>query len=123
MTKFKHENTYAKTFKNAIRGIFIVVKTEKNIKVHLCAGLLVLILANLFKFSLLCISLLLLTISSVIVTEMINTAIEYTLDAVYKNKYSKIVGMAKDISAGAVFITTIISVFIGILVFSYNFIN
>ena len=54
---------------------------------------------------------------------MINTAIEYTLDAVYKNKYSKIVGMAKDISAGAVFITTIISVFIGILVFSYNFIN
>ncbi len=123
MTKFKHENTYAKTFKNAIRGIFIVVKTEKNIKVHLCAGLVVLILANLFKFSLLCISLLLLTISSVIVTEMINTAIEYTLDAVYKNKYSKIVGMAKDISAGAVFITTIISVFIGIFVFSYNFIN
>ena len=50
----------------------------------------------------------------VIVTEMLNTAIEFTLDAVFHNRYSRLVGMAKDISAGAVMFASFISVFIGL---------
>ena len=48
---------------------------------------------------------------------MINTAIEFTLDSYYHNKYNKMVGMAKDISAGAVMLSTVISVVIGCLLF------
>ena len=52
--------------------------------------------------------------------KMINTAIEFTLDAVYKNKYSKLVGMAKDIAAGAVMLSASASVVIGLLLFWKN---
>ena len=53
----------------------------------------------------------------VIVSEMLNTAIEFTLDAVYHNKYSRMVGMAKDISAGAVMFASLIAIVIGLLLF------
>jgi diacylglycerol kinase len=51
------------------------------------------------------------------VSEMINTAIEFSLDSFYHNKYNKMVGMAKDISAGAVMLSTIISIIVGLLLF------
>jgi diacylglycerol kinase len=48
---------------------------------------------------------------------MLNTAIEFTLDAIYHNRYSKMVGMAKDISAGAVMFASFMSVIVGLLLF------
>ena len=60
---------------------------------------------------------LLLTIGFVIVTEMVNSAIEYSLDAVFHNRYSRLVGMAKDISAGAVMFASVIAIVIGVLLF------
>ena len=53
----------------------------------------------------------------VVSAEMLNSALEYSLDAVFHNRYSKLVGMAKDISAGAVMFVTIIAVVIGLLIF------
>ena len=53
----------------------------------------------------------------VIVSEMLNTAIEFALDSIYHNKYSKMVGMAKDISAGAVMLATVVSIIIGVILF------
>lgn len=61
--------------------------------------------------------LLLIAIATVIIAEMVNSAIEFTLDAIFHNRYSKLVGMAKDIAAGAVMIATFISIAIGILLF------
>ena len=52
-----------------------------------------------------------------VVAEMLNTAIEFALDSIYHNKYSKMVGMAKDISAGAVMFATIVSAIIGVILF------
>ena len=56
-------------------------------------------------------------IGSVISAEMMNSAIEFTLDSIYHNRYSRMVGMAKDIAAGAVMVVTIIAVMIGALLF------
>ena len=60
---------------------------------------------------------LLLAIGLVVVAEMLNSAIEFALDAMFHNKYSRLVGMAKDISAGAVMFATFISVAIGLIMF------
>ena len=49
---------------------------------------------------------------------MFNSAIEFSLDAIFHNKYSKMVGMAKDIAAGAVMVVTISAVLIGVLLFA-----
>ena len=66
---------------------------------------------------------LLFVIGLVIVAEMLNTAIEFALDSIYHNRYSKMVGMAKDISAGAVMFATIISVLVGIILFGSKFLG
>ncbi len=116
MTKFKQQG-FSNTFKNARKGMRLVLKSEVNIRVHFCVALLVLIFAVALNFSIEKICILLLTITFVIVTEMINSAIEYSLDAVFHNRYSRLVGMAKDISAGAVMFASVIAVVIGVLLF------
>lgn len=116
MTKFKSQG-FSNTFKNARKGFRLVLKSEMNIRVHIAIATLVLFLAVLLKFSVIEFCLLLFVIGLVIVSEMLNTAIEFTLDSIYHNRYSKMVGMAKDISAGAVMFATIISILVGILLF------
>jgi diacylglycerol kinase len=58
-----------------------------------------------------------LTIAAVISAEMFNSAIEFSLDAIFHNKFSRMVGMAKDIAAGAVMVVTITAIMIGVLLF------
>ena len=116
MTRFKSQG-FSNTFKNARKGFRLVLKSEMNIRIHIVISFFVLLLAYYLKFSITEFCILLLTIAMVIVSEMLNTAIEFTLDSVYHNKYSRMVGMAKDISAGAVMFASIIAVFIGLLLF------
>ena len=80
---------------------------------------LVITAAILLGFDVVKFCVLLLAIAQVIVAEMLNSAIEFSLDSYYHNRYSRMVGMAKDISAGAVMLSTIISVVIGCLIFGY----
>ena len=116
MTKYKSQGFF-RTFKNARKGMRLTIKSERNIRVHLFCALLVLTTAFYFHFSAVKICLLLLAIGSVISAEMMNSAIEFALDSIYHNKYSRMVGMAKDIAAGAGMVVTVIAVIIGVLLF------
>lgn len=116
MTKFKQQG-FNSTFKNARKGMHLVLKSEINIRVHFCVAMAVLALAVVLDFSIERICILLLTICFVITTEMLNSAIEFSLDAVFHNRYSRLVGMAKDISAGAVMFSTVVAIVIGVLLF------
>ncbi|MDR1169149.1 MAG: diacylglycerol kinase family protein [Heliobacteriaceae bacterium] len=116
MSKFKCQG-FGSTFKNARKGMRLALKAEDCIKVHFFAALLAIVLGIALNFSAIKLCVLLLTIGLVIITEMLNSAIEFSLDAVFKNKYSQMVGMAKDISAGAVLVATLIAVSIGIIMF------
>ena len=116
MSKYK-KTGYLSSFENAYRGISIVIKSEKNFKIHTIIALIVLLIGIILGFNYKEIVILILTISMVLISEMLNSAIEFTLDAVYKNKYSKLVGMAKDIAAGAVMLSATSSVVIGLLLF------
>ena len=122
MSRFKQQG-FSKTFRNARKGMRLVLKSEINIRVHICIALVVLFMAYLLNFSLEKYCILILTIAFVIVSEMLNSAIEFALDAVFHNRYSKLVGMAKDISAGAVMIASVVAVIIGILLFGTAIIN
>ncbi len=116
MTKFKQQG-FSNTFKNARKGMRLVLKSEINIRVHCCIAMIVLALAFVLDFSVDRMCILLLTIGFVIVTEMMNSAVEFSLDAVFHNRYSKLVGMAKDISAGAVMFASVLAIIIGIMLF------
>lgn len=116
MSKYKSQGLL-NTFANARKGLILVMKSEINIRIHFFAALLIIILAVCLDFSITKICILLLTIGSVIGAEMVNSSIEYSLDAIFHNKYSKLVGMAKDIAAGAVMFNSFIAVIIGALLF------
>ena len=68
------------------------------------------------RFSAIEFVLLILTISSVMVTEILNTMIEKTIDT-FTNKFSPTAKVVKDASAGAVFICAIVSVIVGLILF------
>ncbi len=116
MTKFKSQG-FNNTFKNARKGFNLAVRSEMNIRVHVAVATFVLFLALFLNFSAQEFCMLLFAIALVIVSEMLNTAIEFTLDSIYHNRYSRMVGMAKDISAGAVLFATFTSILIGVILF------
>ena len=116
MSRFKQQG-FAGTFRNARKGLRLAIRAEKNIRIHFCVGLLVLVFGAYLQFNEIKMYILLLTIGMVITTEMINSAIEFSLDAVFHNRYSRLVGFAKDISAGAVMFVTVIAILIGLHLF------
>lgn len=122
MTKFKQQG-FGSTFRNARKGFRLVIKSEKNIRVHLVVASIVMTAGVLLRFDAIRFCILLLAISSVISAEMLNSAIEFTLDSVYHNKYNRMVGMAKDISAGAVMLCTMISISIGVILFGKSLVE
>ena len=116
MTRFKSQG-FNNTFKNARKGFRLVLKSEKNIRVHIVIAFFVVLLAYFLGFTPLEFCIALFTIGFVIVAEMLNTAIEFALDSIYHNRYSRMVGMAKDISAGAVMFASVIAIIIGVVLF------
>ena len=116
MSKYKSQGL-KNTFKNARKGFRLVLKCERNIRIHLIVGSLVIARALVLGFDAVRLSILLFAIAIVIVSEMLNSAIEFTLDSYYHNKFNRMVGMAKDISAGAVMLATFTSIVIGCLLF------
>jgi diacylglycerol kinase len=116
MTKFKKQN-FRNTFRNARKGFRLTLKSERNLRVHVFTAILVIISALVLNFSIIKMCILLLTIAGVMSAEMFNSAIEFSLDAIFHNRYSKMVGMAKDIAAGAVMLVTVSAIMIGVLLF------
>lgn len=108
---------FAGTFKNSFKGIRLALKSERNIRIHFIVAILGIASGIVLRFTSVEFCLLLIAIALVIIAEMMNSAIEFTLDAVFHNRYSKLVGMAKDIAAGGVMVATFISIAIGIILF------
>ena len=105
-----------KSFKYAFEGISTGIKKEQNMKIHMVIMILVIIFGILFKISkiewIICIALFGLVISM----ELINTAIENTVDLITQEKHPK-AKIAKDVSAGAVLITAITAAIAGLIIF------
>lgn len=114
---------FSGTCQNAFKGIRLALKSERNIRVHYVAAVLAMSSGVVLKFTPVEFCILLIAIAIVIIAEMVNSAIEFSLDAIFHNRYSKLVGMAKDIAAGAVMIATFISISIGILLFGSKIIS
>jgi undecaprenol kinase len=109
-------NGFRSAFGNAFTGFDYALRTERNLKIHFAIGGLVIIAGLLLRISALEWCVILLTIGAVVVTEMINTAIEYTVDLASPEKHD-LARKAKDVSAGAVLAIAASSVLIGLIIF------
>ncbi|MFH1038494.1 MAG: diacylglycerol kinase [PVC group bacterium] len=104
------------SFNAAVEGIVYVLKTQRNMRIHFVAAALVLILSITLKMAVWDLLFLLSAIVLVLLTEMVNTAIELTIDLI-KDTYHPLARAVKDVGAGAVFIVSLYAVCVGYLVF------
>jgi len=108
------------SFNYAIEGLIHVLRTHRNMRIHFAVAVAVLVAAvwkGVNRFELIA---LLLAITFVLVAEMINSAIEQTID-LSTTSFDPLAKLAKDIAAGAVLIAAINAIAIGYLVFSHAF--
>lgn len=104
------------SFIYAISGLRETILKERNMKIHLLAAFFAVLLGVIFSLNRIEWGFLFLTICIVLTAEMINTAIERTVDLVTDN-YHPLAKAAKNVAAGAVFLSALIAVVMGIIIF------
>lgn len=110
------------SFKYAIEGFISSFKTERNMKIHVLAMIIVVILGMYLNLSLIEWCFIAISIALVIGAELFNTAIETIVDMISPQKNPK-AKLAKDISAAAVLAFAIGSAIIGLIIFVPKFID
>lgn len=111
----KKDSLY-KSFGYAFQGIFNTIRTERNIKIHCAAAILVTIFGIWLQISktewMICFIL----FGLILALELVNTAVEATVD-LFTEERKPLAKKAKDAAAGAVLIVAIFAAVIGILIF------
>lgn len=108
------------SFNSAFNGIVHAIKTERNMRLHFLATGAVLILSLYLKLEKWEILILLIAIAFVIVSEMINTAIEATVDLI-TTEIHPVAAIAKNVAAGAVLVSSVLALIVGYLIFYPKF--
>jgi diacylglycerol kinase (ATP) len=108
------------SFNNAFEGVIYAFKTQRNIRLHFIATGVVLIISLLLQLTKLEILILFVTIAFVIITEMINTALEVTIDLITQ-EYHPMAAIVKNVAAGAVLVASTLAIVVGFLIFSPKF--
>jgi diacylglycerol kinase (ATP) len=105
------------SFNWAFEGVIHVLRTERNMRIHFALATAVLILAFSYGVTKLELMALLIAISFVLIAEMVNTAVEATIDLA-TTSFDPLAKIAKDIAAGAVLIASVNAAVVGYLVFA-----
>ena len=117
IVSYKTSSNVLKSFKYAFSGIFYVLKTSKNFKIQLIFAVTSLIIGFLLQISQSNYVILIATIMSVLILEILNTSIESIVDLVVKKEFRSLAKISKDTSAGAVLLASINSVIIALYIF------
>ena len=104
------------SFNFAIEGLISALKNEKHMKVHILAAIIIVILAIVINASKVEILIISLSVSFVIITELVNTAVEAIIDLVSPERHP-LAKLAKDVAAGAVLVAAINALCVGYLLF------
>ena len=116
----KPENSYLsrrlRSFQYALNGWVILIKDEPNARIHLSAAVIVIIMGFYFKLNQVEWLFICVAITLVFAFEMINSALENLCDQVSESPHP-LIKKAKDLSAGAVLISAVAALIMGVLVF------
>lgn len=104
------------SFKYAIEGFISSFKTERNMKIHVLAMIIVIALGMFLKLNLIEWCIIIIAIATVISAELFNTAIETVVDMISPGKNEK-AKLVKDIAAAAVLILAIGAAIVGAIIF------
>lgn len=116
MNKFQ-SRSFQKSVMYALNGVRLAFRSQRNFRKHLLIAFLTLSIAFLLKVSMLEFCMIIFANVFVLIVEMINSVIEFVIDAYYKNKWAKLAKLSKDIAAGAVLLSACTSALISLLIF------
>jgi len=112
------ESKLVESFNAAIEGFLYVIKTERNMRIHILFAIFILLLGIYLNFTHVEMMILAISVTLVLVAEMINTAIELIVDIIVQMEFHPIAKVIKDTSAGAVLVTVINAVIVGYMLFA-----
>ena len=114
---YKTSKNLLMSFKYAFAGISHVLKTSRNFKIQIIFAIIILMIGFLLQISKSNYVILIATIMSVLILEILNTSIESIVDLVVKKEFSSLAKISKDTSSGAVLLASINSVIIAVYIF------
>ena len=103
------------SFRFAFVGLWYALRTQRNTRIHLSIAAAVVVVGLCLNLSHVEWAVLTLTIGFVLVSEMLNTVAETLVDLISPG-YHPLAKVVKDVTAGAVLLTAIVSVVVGLLV-------
>ena len=118
----KRREPLYKSFGFAFEGIFNTIKSERNIKIHIFATIMVVIFGFILKISYVEWLICLLLFGLITSLELVNTAVEATVDLATEERKA-LAKKAKDAAAGAVLYSAIIAAITGGIIFFPKFFN
>ncbi|HNW23799.1 MAG TPA: diacylglycerol kinase family protein [Candidatus Dojkabacteria bacterium] len=113
---FRTPQNILQSQKHAFEGIVSIIKNERNFRIQIVVAILVVLISFLLKIShqdWIAVGFL---ITLVLISEAFNSVIEAVCDTVSK-EYRVNIKYAKDVSAGAVLVSAILSFVLGLIIF------
>ena len=119
--KYKSKNIF-QSFKYAFEGLVFGFKNTRNLQIDVCFVIVVTICGFIFKISLIEWVAVLLCFALVMSLELVNTAIEEAVNLAMPNIHP-VAKISKDVAAGAVMMSALMTVIVGIIIFLPKFIG
>jgi diacylglycerol kinase len=107
---------FLRSFSFAGQGVWHVVRTQRNMRVHLLVGLAAVVAGVILRIGAADWACLLTVIGLVLTAETLNTVVEALVD-LYTDEFHPLAKAAKDMAAGAVLLASAAAVGVGVAVF------
>jgi len=110
------EVKYSEKFRNAFRGLYVFSRTTRHLFIHVIVALMVITAGFYFHVSGIEWALLIFAIGLVMISEVLNTAIEIDIDLT-SPEYHPYARDTKDVAAAAVLLSVFAAVIVGLIIF------
>ena len=103
-------------FGYAFSGLWYALRTQRNVRVHVTIAILAIVLGIVLHISAVEFAMIFVAITGVFIAEMFNTVFELCVTLASPD-YHPLAKIAKDVAAGAVLLSAMLAVVIGMFVF------
>lgn len=121
--KTDKNHNFIESFGYALEGIKFAFKSERNIRFQMAATILVGLAGWFFGLTAMEWVVVILACTLVLMMEMTNTLVEWTIDLITDHQFHPTAKKVKDVAAGAVLLASFFAVIVGVIVFLPKVIN